>query len=177
MLQFFQWPVKHFFCIVPITMRKKKAMVSSVSGTRAIRRAGLTQASALRQTRLAHAREIAEDYAEAIADLIETRGEARIVDIASRLGVSHVTVVRTVARLQRNGLVTTEPYRAIFLTEKGLHMARESHDRHETVISFLRRLGVSDEAARTDAEGIEHHVSPETLAAFAKFLRQSFRRQ
>lgn len=114
---------------------------------------------------------MAEDYAETIADLITTMGEARIVDIADRLGVSHVTVVRAVARLQRDGFVSTQPYRAIFLTEKGMRLARESRERHDIVISFLKGLGISDETARADAEGIEHHVSPETLAAFAKCLK------
>src|SRR5437868_8176501 len=81
------------------------------------------QAEYLSQTRREHANEIAEDYVEAIADLVTEVGEARVVDLAKRLGVTHVTVNRTVARLQNAGLVTSEPYRAIFLTEKGLTLA------------------------------------------------------
>jgi DtxR family manganese transport transcriptional regulator len=123
-----------------------------------------------RQARRAHALEIAEDYAEAIADLTGETGEARVVDLAKRLGVTHVTVNRTIARLQRDGIVTSQPYRAIFLTEKGRRMAAASKRRHELVVAFLVSLGVSERVAQKDAEGMEHHVSPETLAAFEASL-------
>ena len=132
-----------------------------------------SQASALRQTRQEHATETAEDYVEAIADLAATTGEARAVDLARRLGVSHVTVIRTVARLQRDGYVSTQPYRAIFLTNRGTQLAEESRRRHEIVLEFLRSLGIPERAARNDAEGIEHHVSPETLAAFQRHLSRA----
>ena len=112
--------------------------------------------------------ETAQDYVEAIADLAAVHGEARAVDLARRLGVSHVTVIRTVARLQRDGFVSTKPYRSIFLTERGSQLAEESRRRHEIVVAFLRGLGVPEQIAQTDAEGIEHHVSPETLAAFKR---------
>jgi DtxR family manganese transport transcriptional regulator len=131
------------------------------------------QAIALRQTRREHSTETAEDYVEAIAELGATVGEARAVDLARRLGVSHVTVVRTVARLQRDGYVSTQPYRSIFLTDKGSQLAEASRHRHEIVLEFLRALGVPERTAQTDAEGIEHHVSPETLAAFERHLRKS----
>jgi DtxR family manganese transport transcriptional regulator len=81
------------------------------------------QASAHRKTRHEHAMETAQDYVEAIADLAASGGEARAVDLARRLGVSHVTVIRTVARLRRDGFVSTQPYRSIFLTEKGSRLA------------------------------------------------------
>ncbi len=129
-------------------------------------RSAETQAAALRRTRLEHAAETAQDYAEAIADLCALQGEARAVDLARRLGVSHVTVIRTIARLQRDGYVSTRPYRSIFLTQKGSTLAEESRRRHDIVLAFLRSLGVPEEVAQTDAEGIEHHVSPATLAAF-----------
>lgn len=132
-------------------------------------RSAETQAAALRRTRLEHAVETAQDYVEAIADLSALHGEARAVDLARRLGISHVTVVRTVARLKRDGYVSTRPYRSIFLTEKGAQLAEESRRRHEVVVAFLRRLGVPEKVAQTDAEGIEHHVSPETLAAFKRW--------
>ncbi len=107
---------------------------------------------------------------EAIAELIGTNGEARATDLAKTLGVTHVTVIRTVQRLQREGLVTTQPYRSIFLTEAGRKLAARAKATHEKVILFLEALGVSPKTARADAEGIEHHVSKETLAAFEKFL-------
>jgi DtxR family manganese transport transcriptional regulator len=117
--------------------------------------------------------EITEDYVEAIADLIDAQGEARVTELARCLGVTHVTVNRTVARLQEAGYVTSEPYRSIFLTEKGQALAEASKLRHEVVVEFLRCAGVPEAAAQRDAEGIEHHVSAETLKAFRTFIRKS----
>jgi DtxR family manganese transport transcriptional regulator len=131
------------------------------------------QAEYLSQTRREHANEVAEDYVEAIGDLTAETGEARVVDLARRLGVTHVTVIRTIARLQKAGFVTAQPYRAIFLTEKGRTLAALCKSRHETVAAFLRSLGISERVAEMDAEGIEHHVSPETLAAFKTALRNA----
>ena len=133
---------------------------------------GKHQAEYLSQTRREHAHEIAEDYVEAIADLVAESGEARVVDLARRLGVTHVTVNRTIARLQRSGYVTAQPYRAIFLTDGGRELAAACKSRHETVVEFLRSLGISERVAEMDAEGIEHHVSPETLSAFERHLRR-----
>ena len=130
------------------------------------------QADYLSETRRQHANEIAEDYAEAIADLIEETGEARVADLAERLGVTHVTVSRTIARLQKTGLVTSQPYRAIYLTTKGRDLARTCKIRHQTIVDFLRSLGISKQVAETDAEGIEHHVSHDTLAAIKAALRK-----
>jgi DtxR family manganese transport transcriptional regulator len=149
-------------------MSRQKSKTTNTAAQKRARTAEM-QASALRRTRHEHAMETAEDYVEAIADLGALHGEARAVDLARRLGVSHVTVIRTVARLQREGYLSTRPYRAIFLTEKGSCLAEESRRRHETVEAFLRALGIPEGIAQTDAEGIEHHVSPETLAAFKRF--------
>ena len=127
-------------------------------------------AEIFRRSRRDRAVEITQDYVETIADLSASLGEARVVDLARRLGVTHVTVNRTLARLQRAGFVNTRPYRAIFLTDAGRKLAEESKRRHETVVAFLQSLGISRKAAELDAEGIEHHVSPETLAAFERRL-------
>lgn len=125
-----------------------------------------------RRTRQQHAQERAQDYVEAIADLLAERGEARATDLARNLGVTHVTVIRTVQRLQRDGLVTTQPYRSIFLTDAGKRLAIKAKARHQTVVAFLEALGVSSATARADAEGIEHHVSNETLQAFERFVAE-----
>jgi DtxR family manganese transport transcriptional regulator len=129
------------------------------------------QAESLRQTRREHAKETAEDYVEAIADLSASQGEARVVDLARRLGVTHVTVNRTLGRLQREGFVSVQPYRAIFLTPEGRKLAEHCQHRHLVVVAFLRSLGITEKTAEIDAEGIEHHVSPETLAAFARQVK------
>ncbi len=129
------------------------------------------QVANFQQTRRARSTEIAEDYVELIADLIDSGGEARAVDIARRLGVSHATVIKTIGRLQRDGLVVTKPYRAVFLTEEGRRIALWSRQRHDLVVKFLLAIGVSPKTAHADAEGIEHHVSAETLSAFERLVQ------
>lgn len=129
-------------------------------------------AESFQRSRRDRAGEIAQDYVEAIAELSATVGEARVTDLARRLGVTHVTVNRTLTRLQSAGYVSTKPYRAIFLTDAGQKLAAESKKRHETVVAFLLSLGVSKKVAELDAEGIEHHVSPETLAALERGLKK-----
>ena len=124
-----------------------------------------------RQSREAQRGALVEDYVELIADLIEDGNEARQVDIAARLGVSQPTVAKMLTRLCAEGLVSRKPYRGVFLTEAGRTMAGESRERHQTVEAFLRALGVSAETARIDAEGIEHHVSAETLDAFRRAMK------
>ncbi|GAB4549248.1 MAG: manganese-binding transcriptional regulator MntR [Phycisphaerales bacterium] len=115
------------------------------------------------RTRRDHAAETAEDYVEAIAE-VEAGGEAcRVKDLAERFGVSHVTVVRIVKRLEGEGYVTTQPYRPIELTPKGRRLARDCRERHEIVYRFLLAIGVDERNAAIDSEGIEHHVSPRTL--------------
>lgn len=123
------------------------------------------------RTRDDHAKEIAADYVELIQDLIARLGEARAADIASQLGVSHVTVTKTIQRLQRDGLVTSLPYRSIFLTEAGRELAASMKIKHQLVLDFLLALGVPPDEAETDAEGIEHHVSDATLDAMGRFLK------
>jgi DtxR family manganese transport transcriptional regulator len=112
---------------------------------------------------------LAQDYVEVIDDLIRECGEARVVDIAKRLGVTHVTVTRTVSRLQKQGLVRAERYRSIFLSEEGKKLAQRVRKRHRVVLEFLLALGIGEATARVDAEGIEHHVSDETVRAFTRF--------
>lgn len=123
-----------------------------------------------RRTRADHASETAEDYVEAIADTLDECGCCRLVDLAGRFGVSHVTVNRIVGRLQREGYVQTQPYRPIELTTKGKRLAKRCRERHETVYQFLLSIGVDEKNAAIDAEGIEHHVSVATLRRFQAAL-------
>ncbi|NOG70022.1 manganese-binding transcriptional regulator MntR [Roseicella sp. DB1501] len=123
--------------------------------------------------RSARASALAEDYVEIIADLLNTEGEARATDIARRLGVTHATAIKTIGRLKRDGLANGKPYRGVFLTEAGHALARRVRARHQTVVDVLQALGVPPEVAELDAEGIEHHVSGPTLAAFERFLAGS----
>ena len=133
-------------------------------------------AHGFRQAREARRLELVEDYVELISDLIRAGGEARQVDIAARLGVAQPTVAKMLRRLADEGLVSQRPYRGVFLTEAGEAVAEAARARHHIVESFLLALGVSPEAARRDAEGIEHHVGDETLEAFQAFVNQDKRR-
>ena len=128
------------------------------------------QARRFGKARSAQATALLEDYAELIADLLAGEGEARPTDIARRLGVSHATAIKAIARLKREGLATARPYRGVFLTEDGQRLAARVRERHRLVVDLLVALGVPGEAAEQDAEGIEHHVSDATLVAFARFL-------
>ena len=116
------------------------------------------------------AQELAQDYVELIAELIERTGEARAIDVARRLGVSHVTVNRAVQRLRKGGLVTTERI-PVDLPDAGrTQTGPETRERHDLVVRVLAALGVPLSVAESDAEGIEHHISRETLRAFRRFL-------
>ena len=123
--------------------------------------------------RRAHQSEVAEDYVEMIAELIAETGEARTVDLAARFGVTSPTVNAIIQRLQREDLVETRPYRSIFLTAAGQALANKARDRHRIVRDFLLTIGLPEKIAEEDAEGIEHHVSPETLAVFAKITNKN----
>lgn len=126
----------------------------------------VSKRSAHERTRRDHATEVAEDYVEAIAEVIARAGVCRVTDLAAKFGVTHVTVIRTMQRLEREGLVATEPYKPVALTAKGRRLAAACSDRHETVYRFLLAIGVSPATAAADTEGIEHHVSRETLERF-----------
>lgn len=130
----------------------------------------VSQPERFHQARAAQAMAILEDYAEMISDLTEEMGEARITDIASRMGVTHPTATKAVARLKREGLAVSRPYRGVFLTAEGAELADRVRDRHRTVVDLLVAVGVPVETAEMDAEGLEHHVSDITLKAFEHYL-------
>ncbi len=121
------------------------------------------------KVRNAHKTENTEDYLELIAELLNSKGEARIVDIAESLGIAQATANKTIQRLQTQGFVKREPYRSIFLTVKGQKIASKSKKRHNIVFNFLLNLGLDKNTASEDAEGIEHHVSEKTLRKMDSF--------
>jgi DtxR family manganese transport transcriptional regulator len=129
-----------------------------------------TQALRFGKARTARSATLLEDYVELIADLLAAHGEARATEVAKRLGVTHPTALKSIARLKREGLATGRPYRGIFLTEAGQELAERVRTRHRLMVELLIAVGVSPEAAETDAEGMEHHASEATLKAFARFL-------
>jgi len=124
------------------------------------------------RTRADHRTELQEDYVEMIAQLIDEKGEARPVDIAAAFGVSQAAVTSMIVRLCKEGLVSSEPYRSVFLTQAGSRLAATCIKRHQLVVAFLQSLGISKEVAERDAEGIEHHLSKETLTCLAEFVNK-----
>ena len=100
-----------------------------------------TQARRFGKARSAQASAVLEDYVELIADLLASSGEARPIDIARRLGVSHPTAVKSIARLKREGLATARPYRGVFLTEAGHALAERVRARHRLVVALLLAVG------------------------------------
>ena len=125
-----------------------------------------------KKVRDAHKTENTEDYLEIIADLLNTKGEARIVDIANKLDIAQATANKTIQRLQSQGFIKKEPYRSIFLTLKGQEVASVSKKRHIIVLTFLKNLGLDARTAEADAEGIEHHVSDKTLKKMEQFNKR-----
>ena len=126
-----------------------------------------------KKVRDAHKTENTEDYLEIIADLLNVKGEARIVDIASKLDIAQATANKTIQRLQNQGFVKKEPYRSIFLTLKGQQVASISKKKHIIVLTFLKNLGLDIKTAEADAEGIEHHVSDKTLKKMEQFNKKN----
>jgi len=155
-----------------MTLAKEDSNTKAGQADRALE-APEIQAAVFNSVRQAHLMEAVEDYVELIDDLIRSTGEARLVDIAFRLGITQPSASKTLARLQRDGFITSAPYRSIFLTDKGKALAETSRERHDVVYRFLRALGVSKETAKRDSEGLEHHVSEETLDVFRNFIQQT----
>ena len=124
------------------------------------------------RTRRDHATETAEDYVEAVADILDAHETCRVTDLAKRFAVSHVTVNRIVGRLENEGLLATAPYQPITLTPKGKRLATRCRERHTIVYRFLLAIGIDEVTAAIDAEGIEHHVSSRTLQRLEELAEQ-----
>jgi DtxR family transcriptional regulator, manganese transport regulator len=151
----------------------KKVVVAKSTGSKPSEDVANLQsrATAFKAIRKNHSLEAAQDYTELVADLIDVRGEARICHIARYLGVSHVTALRTIRRLTEEGFLETSPHKPVTLTAKGKKVARESKDRHDALVKFFVKLGVPRKVAEIDVEGIEHHVSDETLKVVRKHAK------
>ena len=108
-----------------------------------------------------------EDYLERILELVNSKGYARVVDIASALKISQASVTNMVQRLGNDGLLKYEKYRGLVLTPSGEKLARNIANRHRLLTDFLELLGLSRRVIHHDVEGMEHHISPPTLRAIA----------
>lgn len=113
-----------------------------------------------------------EDYLERILDLINTKGYARVADIAQGLKISQASVTNMVQRLDAEGLLKYEKYRGLVLTTAGETLARNIMRRHHLLTDFLRMLGVDEPVIYRDVEGMEHHISPQTLHAIEALVEE-----
>lgn len=113
-----------------------------------------------------------EDYLERTLELLTEKGYARVSDIAERLGVRPASVTKMLQRLEVQGYLVREPYRGFTLTPKGKNIAVRIRKRHEILKSFLQLLQIPEQVMEKDIDGLEHHLSNETVAALEKFLKQ-----
>ncbi len=134
----------------------------------------ITPSAARRHARVRrqHGSELAQDYVEAVADKLQEEGEVRVADLQKVFGVSHVTVIRTLQRLEQADLVFREKGGGVCLTEMGAEMASHAAERHRLMRELLMHIGVSEGIADADAEGMEHHLSKETMEAVRTFLEK-----
>ncbi|MFZ3377198.1 MAG: transcriptional regulator MntR [Chthoniobacterales bacterium] len=117
-----------------------------------------------------------EDYLERILGLINSKGYARVIDIASALKISQASVTNMVQRLDADGLLKYEKYRGLVLTAAGERLARKITHRHRLLTDFLKLLGLDEQVIYHDVEGMEHHISPPTLRAIEALALQLRRR-
>ena len=113
-----------------------------------------------------------EDYLEQILELINTKGYARVVDIAQSLKISQASVTNMIQRMDADGLLKYERYRGMVLTASGEALAKNITRRHRILTDFLRLFGLDEELIFHDVEGMEHHVSPPTLNAIEALTAQ-----
>ena len=111
-----------------------------------------------------------EDYLEVIYELVEQKGYATTVDISNYLNVSSPSVTKMTQRLDETGYLKYEKYRGIRLTDEGVRIAQNIRNRHGLLAEFFKMIGVDEESANSDAEGIEHHLHPETIKRLEDFM-------
>jgi Mn-dependent DtxR family transcriptional regulator len=113
-----------------------------------------------------------EDYLEVIYELVQQKGYATTVDISSYLNVSSPSVTKMMQKLDETGYLIYEKYRGIKLTNEGIRIARNIRNRHGLLAEFFMIIGVDEETANNDAEGIEHHLHPETMKKLEEFINE-----
>ena len=112
-----------------------------------------------------------EDYLEVMYELIQKKGYATTIDIANYLHVSSPSVTKMVKRLDKMGYLVYEKYRGLRLTPEGIAVAKNIHKNHDLLVEFLKMIGIDEEIANRDAEGIEHHLHPQTMKRLEEFMK------
>lgn len=128
---------------------------------------------AKRQEPTAHVQSPAiEDYLEQIHNLIEAKGYARVVDIAQNLGISQASVTNMIQKLGAEGFVVYERYRGVVLTDRGREIGFEIAQRHEVLTRLLSGFGLDAATVHRDVEGMEHHISRQTLEVLTLLMEE-----
>lgn len=117
-----------------------------------------------------------EDYLEVIYELINQKGYATAIDISESLNVSSPSVTKMLQRLDESKYLKYEKYRGVDLTNEGIAVAENIREKHHLLAEFLEMIGVDRNIANLDAEGIEHHLHPETLKKLQQFIK-TFKKQ
>ncbi|MGI8908461.1 MAG: transcriptional regulator MntR [Candidatus Sumerlaeaceae bacterium] len=139
------------------------------AGTLADTPAG-SSAESTRAAQLAASNQSVEDYLERIHELIEERGYARPIEIAAALGIRQSSVTKMMQRLHERGYANYAKHRGLTLTLAGERVALQIRRRHRTISEFLRLLGVQEKSLQRDTEGMEHHISAQTMTRLETFL-------
>ncbi len=113
-----------------------------------------------------------EDYLEQIHNLIEGKGYARVVDIAQNLGISQASVTNMIQKLDAEGYLIYERYRGVVLTDEGRKIGQEIARRHEVLTRLLSTFGLDTETVHHDVEGMEHHISRQTLDVLTLLMEE-----
>ena len=111
-----------------------------------------------------------EDYLEVIYELLKKKGYASQRDVSESLKVSLPSVTKMLHRLDESKYLKYEKYRGINLTQEGVELAKNIHEKHSLLSEFFRMIGVDEDVANIDAEGIEHHLHPQTLKKLREFI-------
>ena len=111
-----------------------------------------------------------EDYLEVISELVELKGYATTLDISRYMNVSAPSVTKMLHRLDDSGFLEYEKYHGINLTDKGSQVAEGIRQKHGILLEFFEILGIGDEIANQDIEGIEHHLNTKTIRQLRKFI-------
>ena len=114
----------------------------------------------------------AEDYLERIHELIQEKGYARVVDIAKNLGISQASVTNMIQRLDAEGFVVYERYRGVVMTDSGRKIGQEIARRHEVLTRLLASFGLDAKTVHEDVEGMEHHMSRQTLEVLTLLMEE-----
>ncbi|MBA3978550.1 MAG: transcriptional regulator MntR [Nitrosopumilus sp.] len=154
-----------------------KPNVSSDNRLESIRDAHNNERREGKEERIDTTTDAMEDYLEVMYELIQKKGYATTIDIANYLHVSSPSVTKMVKRLDKMGYLVYEKYRGLQLTSEGIAVAKNIHKNHDLLVEFLKMIGIDEEIANRDAEGIEHHLHPQTMEKLEEFIKRYKRKK